>query len=265
MKVAFNKFQNNNKLIFGNKQKTILPEISKDTFSILDKYNEDYKNTFVKDIIPDLKEYIKNFHYIKDTDIKGILGHGALSLIFDLGEKEILKCSLENPLEYRKHYPEFDIPFLTPVIKVNKTYIVKQPKAKTDNITIDDCKDVISRIRRSGLELSKDMNEYRTWQVGKYNGKSYLLDTRCAVPRPNAFSRFVYRFCDAHKRVFEVRSMNPEAIAKYKKEMDKLVEKNGPQVLHINETPMKNLSFREGVSKIWSIMKKNMKYGQFPL
>lgn len=265
MKVVFNTLQNNYKLAFCNKQNPILPEIAGDSFSILDKYNKEYKNSYKKDIIPDLKEYIKKYNYIKESDIKGILADGGLSIIFDLGEKEVLKCSLENPLEYRKHYPEFDIPFFSPVINVNKTYIVKQPKAETNNITIEDCRDVISRIRRSGLGLSRDLNEYRTWQVGKYNGKSYLLDTRCAVLRPNAFSRFIYWFCNMHTKVVEVRDMRPKALEKYETELAELVEKNGPQVLHINEAPMKNLSFREGISKIGAVMKENMKYKKFPL
>ena len=265
MKVAFNTFENNYKPVFGNNEKTSQTQIYQDSFSILDKYNKEYKSTYLKDIIPDLKEYIKRFNYIKESDIKGILAHGGLSIIFDLGNKEVLKCSLENPLEYRKHYSEFDIPFLSPVIKVNKTYIIKQPKAETDNTTVADCKDVISRIRHSGLELSRDMNEYRTWQVGKYNGKSYLLDTRCAIPRPNAFFFFLYRFCNMHKQVIEVRDIRSEALEKCEKEMKELVEKKGPQVLHINEAPMKNLSFKEGISKIWAIIKENIKYGKFPL
>ena len=265
MKIVFNNLRNTYYQSFGTKQRHFSPKIGCDSFSVLDKYNEHYKHTYVKDIIPDLKEFIKRQGTIKEGDIKGIAGHGGLTIVFDLGDSEVLKCSLENPLEYRRHYPEFDIPFLSPVIKSNNTYIVKQPKAETNNITIDDCKDVIRRILNAGLELSNDMSVYKTCQIGKYNGKNYLLDTRCAVPRPNAFSRFVYNFCKRHRRVIIVRSMSTEALREYHKEMMMLVEKEGPQALHVNEAPRKNLSLGQGLLKIWNLMKENMKYRKFPL
>lgn len=266
MKIGLDSRVNNNYQIkFKTQNKTPLAQTNTDTFSILNKYEKKYQNSYVKDLIPDLKTYLKNFKDIKEKDIKGVLGYGGLSIVFDIGNNKALKCSLENPLEYRKHCPEFDIPFLSPVKKINKTYIVQEAKAETDNLSIDDCKDVISRIKKAGFELSSDMDEYKTRQIGRYNGKIYLLDTRCAVPQPNRFSKFVYKFCTNHRRIFTLRDMQPEALDKYEQEMFKLAEKYGPQVFHAKEAPRKNLSLKEGFSMMWNIMKENIKYRRFPL
>lgn len=231
--------------------KTSAPSYVQDSFSLLDKYCQGFK----KEFLLDLRAYFASSKKLKESDIKGVLGYGGLSVVFDLGEKGALKCSLENPLEYRKHNPAFDIPFLAPVEKRNKTYIVHTVKADTKNVTIEDCKDVIRRIKESGFELSRDLDEYKVNQVGIFEGKSYLLDSRCAMPCPNAFSRFVYDFCNTHRRVFKAQPI-------YSLEEEcKLVEKFGPQVLHIDETPRKNLGFIEGVSNMLGIIRENIKYG----
>lgn len=150
--------------VFGMKApvKTSALSYVQDSFSLLDKYCQGFK----KDFLPDLKAYIASSKNLKESDIKGVLGHGGLSVVFDLGEKGALKCSLENPLEYRKHNPAFDIPFLAPVAKQNKTFIVHMAKADTKNVTTEDCKDVIRRIKESGFELSRDLDEYKVYQVG---------------------------------------------------------------------------------------------------
>ena len=91
-----------------------------------------------KDIAHDLAEGSKLYfkkHKDIDNSVTDIHNNGGLTVVFDIPNNEILKVSLENPLEYREHNPEFDIPFLTPVEKYGKTYIVKQPKADTKNIT----------------------------------------------------------------------------------------------------------------------------------
>lgn len=265
MKITLSSRPNTKPINFCGKNSIISPKVQNDTFSVLEKYSEQFSNSCYKNIISDVKEYLKSFDYVKEKDIKGILAKGGLSVIFDMGEKAVLKCSLENPLEYRKHCPDFDIPFLSPVIKINQTYIVKQAKADTKNLSIADCNDVISRIKKAGFELSQDMDSSKIRQIGKYNGKNYLLDTRCAVPPPNAFSRFIYNFCKKHKYVYELRDMSPEAINKYERELSELSQKYGPQVYHVNETPRKNLSLKEGFAMILSLIKENIKYGQFPL
>ena len=264
MKILFNTGINHYQPAFGSRSRIILPKIEADSFSVLDKYEKKYARGYLCDLIPDLKEFLRKFNYVKESDIKGILGECGLSVVFDAGEKGALKCSLENLLEYRKHCPDFDIPFLSPVIKVNKTYIVQQPKAETDNLGVEDCRDVIARIKKAGFELSRDMDEYKTRQIGRYNGKNYLLDSRCAVPCPNRFSRFVYDFCQNHRRVFMLRDMSNSALDSYEREMFRLAKTYGPQVLHVGEAPRKNLSLSEGISMIIELMKENMKYTKFP-
>ncbi len=213
-----------------------------DCFSFLDKYAE--QRTGSKKLIQDLKNYISSQKgKIKESDITKVVGYGGLTTVFGLGNDKVLKCSEENPLEYRKHCAEFDIPFLSPVEKVGEHYFVIEPIAELENITVDDCKDVIQRIYASGYEPSQDLDKYKTRQVGRYNGKMYLLDTRAAVPQPDKFSQFIYDFCSSNKRVFMCNVSDDSKIE------------------HIDESPRKNLKFIEGIKEAFDVVNTNIKYG----
>lgn len=194
-----------------------------------------------------LDEYMA-YAKLEKSDIKGIAGRGGLSVVLDLGNDEVLKCSLENPLEFRKHNPLFDIPFLSPVENFGKTYFVREAKADTKSVTRQDCADVIRRLYEAKCEPSRDLDEYKLRQVGIFNGRAYLLDTRCAVPQPDWFSRFVYDFCVINKRVFISREVDPLDFS----------------FKHIDETPRANLSLKKGLAKMWEVMKTNMKSGKKP-
>ena len=79
-----------------------------------------------KDIAHDLAEGSKLYfkkHKDIDNSVTDIHNNGGLTVVFDIPNNEILKVSLENPLEFREHNPEFDIPFLTPVEKYGKVHI----------------------------------------------------------------------------------------------------------------------------------------------
>ena len=249
---------------FGNKTKCISQIQPSKSLTFLDDFAKKNSNSYTKNLIKDLRELIASKKILlKETDIKDIIGNGGLSTIFDLGNNEVLKCSLENPLEFRKHNSSFDIPFLSQVEKFGQTYFVKEVKADTRNITIDDCKSVINRIYKEGFEPSKDLDEYRTWQIGKYSNKPYLLDTRAAVPRPNQFSEYIYNCCNDYKRVFHLKSWTAEDIIKDEQETAELVKKEGLKALHMDETPRKNLEFIEGISLVNQIVKENIKYKQW--
>lgn len=211
------------------------------------QYKIEYTAPFHKDLQECVKLYLSDNKDINIADIKGFVGHGGLSAVFDLGEKGVLKCSKENPLEYRKHCPEFDIPFNSPIIKINDFYIVRQPKADTSSITQQDCIDVITRMYKEGFEPSFDFDITRTRQVGHYNGKVYLLDTRCALPRPNRFSLEVYNFCKRNQRVFHARKIDHSAYG------------------HIEEKPRANLGIKDAKTMIQKIIKDNVKFGLPPL
>lgn len=226
-----------------------------DNFSVLDKYEENYKHSFLKNIFSDLKVYLSKSKNLSEFDIKGILDQGGLSIVFDLGGKGCLKCSLENPLEFREHNGNFDIPFLSSVEKINDTYIVQEVKADTSNVTQDDCIRVINEIKKAGYEISQDFDEYKTRQVGKYDGKPYLLDTRCAVPKPNKWSEFIYKFYRDYNRIHKLKRMSPEAIAEEERKMSELAKKYGPKVYHIVELPRRNISFQEGLNVIIKVLK----------
>jgi len=199
------------------------------------------------DMVPNLQDYI-DAGRVKESDIKGIAGRGRLSVVLDLGEQEVLKCSLENPLEFRTHNSSFDIPFLSPVEKFGQTYFVREAKADTKKVTQQDCINVIRRLYETGYEPSADLDQYKLRQVGIYKGKPYLLDTSAAVPQPDRFLRFVYDFCTINNRVLISRKVDPLDFS----------------FAHIDETPRPNFSFKRGLAKMWNMMKTNMKYGKKP-
>lgn len=234
----------NNKCILF-KSRPVEKKLCVDTFSYFDKFSQECNN---KKLIRDLKEYfLLKKGRLKESDVVGIAGQGLFSKVFKLTENRVLKCSLENPLEYRKHCAEFDIPFLSEVEKIGDYYFVIEPKASTKSVTKEDCKDVIKRIYQSGYEPSVDLGEYTLRQVGIYDGKPYLLDTRAAVPQPNRFSKFIYDFCSSYQRVFRVKVVD----------INKIEAGFG----HVDESPRENLQFWTGVKKAFEVIDENVKHG----
>lgn len=211
------------------------------------QYQQDYDSPFHRKLRRCLELYFQQNNDIKKSDIQGFAGHGGLSTIFDLGEKGVLKCSQENPLEFRNHNAEFDIPFTSPVVKINDFYIVQEPKAETTSVTQMDCIDVIKRMSNEGFEPSLDFDKTKTRQVGFYNGRPYLLDTRCALPKPDKFSLEIYNFCDRNRRVFYPRETDLKDFG------------------HIVERPRANLSIKEAGKMVKKIIKDNVKLGYSPL
>lgn len=251
------------RIVFRNRNIAEKQVVTK-SCSFLDEFLTKKSNTFSRAIIKDLKGYISSKNgLIKESDIKGIVGQGGLSTVFDLGNNEVLKCSLENPLEHRKHNSNFDIPFLGPVEKFGETYFVKEVKADTENVTRADCKDVIQRIYDEGFEPSRDFDEYKTRQVGYYKGKPYLLDTRAALPRPNAFSEYIYKCCDNYRCIYHLNTMRAEDIIREEAERENLVKKEGLRALHVDETPRRNLSFKEGIKLVERIVQENIDYNRW--
>lgn len=224
-----------------------IPFRGENSNAFYEQYEKKYDSSFHKDLREALDEYFKQNQDINRFDIKGFAGHGGLTTVFDLGEKGVLKCSKENPLEFRKHNLDFDIPFKSPVTKVNNFYIVIQPKADISYVTKNDCVDVLKRMSKEGFEPSRDFKPHRTDQVGIYNGKAYLLDTRCALPKPNKFSLEIYNFCQRNKRVFQHNLRNESVFG------------------HVVEIPRANLSVKEAKLMIKRIIKDNKKYGYPPL
>lgn len=246
MKIDNFKAQNinlSNHILF--KSNHIEKKISVDTFSYLDKFVQECNN---KKLIKDLKKYFSiKKESLNESEIMGLAGRGGLSTVFKLAGERVLKCTLENPLEYRTHCADFDIPFLSEVEKVGEHYFVIEPQAKTKGVTNEDCKDVIKRIYKAGYEPSIDLGEHTLRQVGIFEGKPYLLDTRAALPQPNKFSKFIYDFCDSNQRVFRPKLIDINDIS--------------AGCGHVDETPRKNLGFIEGIKKAFGIIKENMEHG----
>ena len=166
---------------------------------------------------------------------------------------EILKVSLENPLEFRKHRPEFDIPFLSPVEKYGNTYIVKQPKADTKNITHEHFKAVVKQIYSHGCELSKDGTKFE--QYGLYTGKPYLIDTRCAMPMPSIYTVIIDNICKKINKCYVWVSKE-----QHEAEKAQAYKEKGYFSYHVDETPRNSLNFRGGILKLFSTIKNNLKY-----
>lgn len=207
-------------------------------------------------ILSQFNEYLNQTNKIDKSDIDKILAHGGLSIVFKhKNGNEVIKVSLENPLQYRNHNPNFDIPFLAPVEKFKNIYIIREPKAKTENLTTNDVKKVIDKIKKAGFETSRDLTINSTRQIGIYKGEAYLLDTRCAMPRPNIFSRFVYDFCEKHQKAIILKN-----ILDVPKENLRLEKDYNPLLLHIDETPRKNLSFTAGMKMLLNCINENINY-----
>ena len=256
MNMRINIYNSNSMLRFcGNNKQQVQSN------TLLNQYAQRYCRGYRSPIIPDLCKYIEQTERVEEADIKGIIGHGGLSFVFDIGDNKVLKASLENPLEFRMHNRSFDIPFLSPVEKFGQTYFVKEPKADTKSVTVSDSLNVIKRIQNAGLEISEDFNKYKTYQVGKYNGKTYLLDTRCATPRPNRFSRFVYDFKVINSNIKKCIDFSAEEIAKRDERTEKNVKLFGPKYLHVDETPRPSVSFKRGLTIIYGVMKRNKNHG----
>lgn len=212
--------------------------------------------SWYNDVVQDLSEgSISYFKAHKEVDDSVIKFHesGGLSILFELQNNEVLKISLENPCEFREHNPEFDIPFLTPVEKWGKTFIVKQPKADTENVTVEHCREVGRKIQHNLCELSTD--GWKAEQYGLYNGRPYLLDTRCAMPLPNLWSFFIDNLCKKLNKCYTVMTeeqRHAELLLDY--------EERGYFAYHCDETPRKNLTFGEGLAKLYKTIKTNYKY-----
>lgn len=253
MKICFdNNLYNNNGLFqktnFKGKGIDLITDFQQDRNLRLLYYN---------DIADDLAEGTRLYfqeHKDIDDSVNAFHQYGGLTVLFDLPNDEVLKISLENPLEYRPHNPEFDIPFLSPVEQYGKTYIVKQPMADTENITNEEWKDTVKRIiLKGGCELSKDGYKYE--QYGRYEGKVYLLDTRCAMPLPNLWTIIVDKIYSKHNKCYVY-------VNKEQSEMEKedAYKKIGYFSYHTDETPRKSLDFKGGLLKIFTMVKNNIKY-----
>ncbi len=223
---------------------------------VKDWENKPMRAKYHKEIAHDLAEGSKLYfekHKEIDNTVTNLHNNGGLTVIFDIPNNEILKISLENPLEFRKHNPKFDIPFFTPIEKYGKTYIVKQPKADTENITREHFLNVAKRIYLGGCELSSDAYKYE--QYGLYDGKPYLIDTRCAMPMPNIWTCIVDKI---YKKINKCYTFVTE-------EQDELNRKlaykeKGYFSYHCDETPRKSLTLKGGLLKIFYAIKNNIKY-----
>jgi len=225
-------------------------KVYEDGFFHLDKFLHESPSVHRQGLVKDLRAYIKSKNdTFKETNIIAQIGEGCFSTVFDIGENKVLKCSLENPLEYRKHNPDFDIPFLSEVEKFGDHYFVVEAKADTSDVTKADCLDVIKRVYQGGCEPSRDLNVHTLRQVGKLDGKAYLLDTRAAMPQPDEFSSFIYNFCSEHRCVYHDQLLNADSWG---------VESF--RDIHVDETPRKNLSFIQGCAMAQEVIKDNVKY-----
>lgn len=211
---------------------------------------------YYKEIVQDLSEgarlYFEKNKEI-DNSVKMFHSCAGLTVFFDIPNNEILKISLENPLEFRRHRPEFDIPFLSPVEKYGKTYIVRQPKANIENITEADFKDVRKRIYSHGCELSRD--GYRYEQYGIFNGKPYLIDTRCAMPMPSLYTMFIDIICKKLNKCYVFVNQEQGRLEK-----EAGIKAKGYFYYHSDETPRKSLTFKGGIIKLFNTVKNNIKY-----
>ena len=221
---------------------------------------EDYFCKYMIDnpngIISDLEQCKKDFKWTKRIDksiefiqgsrkflnerIFGIVGLSHLTTVFDIGNDRVLKISEENPFEYRKHNPKFDIPLIGTVEEYNGFYGYIQRKADTSNIGLNNVLEVKRKMRKAGFIPSADFSDYRIDQIGVYNGESFLLDSRCAVKQNNLLTRFT--------KWFEY-NFNQEIIL-ISPDLDADVE-----IKHVDEKPLPNYTIKEAYARIKKVIR----------
>ncbi len=211
--------------------------VEPEVFSTLDKFQERYKFGAKAGYIQKLRDFTEKTGMYKNLRFKGIAGDGGLSIVFELANNEVLKLTKENPFEFRKHYPKLDIPLLG-LDKFEDFFLVREAKADTLNVKPHHLDIVLKKMKKCKLEPSRDF--YRLEQIGLYKNEPFLLDTRCAMPQPNVFSRFVYDFHFNYRRVIQLQK----------------VDANAP-IVHIDETPRANISLKKGLSIIINTIREN--------
>ena len=187
-------------------------------------------------------KFIKGSKKFLDEKIYGIIGTGGLTTVFDIGDDRVLKISEENPFEYRKYNPKFDIPLVGEVEHFDGIYGYIQKKADTENVGLKNVLSVKRKMKRAGYTSSQDFGMHRVDQVGVYKGKSLLLDSRCAVRRNNFITRFTRWFKDNFnfKRVY------------YAYRIEDIMDR---PPTHIEEKPLPNYTLKEAFGRIKKVIK----------
>ena len=186
-------------------------------------------------------EFIKKSKKFLNEKIYGIAGFGGLTTVFDIGQERVLKISKENPFEYRKYNKRFDIPLLSGVESCGGLYGYVQAKADTENITLKDVLKVKRKMKRAGYMPSNDFGNHRTDQVGRYKGKPYLLDSRCAVKQYDFKTRFAKWF-------YRHFNTSPTVL------VAKVISFDEP-IKHVHETPPPNFTKQEAKNLIKKAIK----------
>ena len=187
-------------------------------------------------------KFIQGSKKFLDENIYGIIGTGGLTTVFDIGNDRVLKISEENPFEYRKYNPKFDIPLIGEVEYFDGIYGYIQKKADTDNVGLKNVLAVKRKMKRAGYTSSQDFGMHRVDQVGIYKGKSFLLDSRCAVKRNNFITRFT--------RWFE-NNFNFQRVY-YVQKIEDIIDK---PPAHIEEKPLPNYTLKEAFMRIKKVIK----------
>ncbi len=129
--------------------------------------------------ITEFHNAVKKEDFKKDKKVIGAEA-GAETLALELDNKTVLKLS------YVPNYPDecrlFDLPVLEKgKIPNSATFYYIQPKADTENVTLQHLEEVIQDIENAGYNaIDLLLDEAYLSQIGLYNGKAYLLDPDCA-------------------------------------------------------------------------------------
>ncbi len=156
-----------------------------------------HNKSFNIDAIPDADkviEFVKQTPLLNRLKTNRLLGAGAFSVVFDIGNNKVLKLS-QRPC-FPKKLESFDLPIF------QKGYSAEHGiywciGAKAQNYL--DCRinqaniiKIIDDIKANNYEIRPDLNINSPHQLGFLNGKVYLLDYDSAVNKDRS-SRMAYK------------------------------------------------------------------------
>ena len=133
---------------------------------------------------------------LENIRIRKLVGMGAFATAFETTDGKILKVTAGNHFPNRRKPAFFDLPIIKHG-KTGRTYYYLEEKVTQDNLTQEELRKFVRKIKDRGYTLRdylvhygdiEDESTIRIDQFGKTkDGKIYLIDPGCAIPPKKEF------------------------------------------------------------------------------